>query len=148
MTIRDFRPATCLADCTFDHSHGVSDVPRLRELFRQQNFGYQEPDWSRMEGKVLVDESDVIRTFELSRKTCEMYVVTDESAWATPGIKAENFRRLDRAAITDLRAKGYQDRHAWIPPRCKAFVRRLLREMGWVRTDGNDFVPLMQWFGF
>lgn len=128
--IRDFRP--------LDTDLHLSDVPAIRALFAQQGIEYPEPDWSRMFGKVLVDESGEIRQALLHRRTVEDYAVVDTSAWATPGIKAENFKRLDRASIQGLIERGYTDQHSWVPPKCRAFARRMMKEMGWGRSAGPD----------
>jgi hypothetical protein len=133
MKIREFRRA---------------DVPRLRELYRGQNLDYAEPDWTGMIGGVLVDENDVVQIALLARPTVEMYAVVSQENWATPGIKVQQFKRLDAAVVGQLRGCGYQDQHAFIPPQFRAFVRRLLCELGWVRTDGEPkYVPLLRWIG-
>lgn len=149
MTIRDFRPFDCAPSCHLPHAHGKSDIQRIRQIYQGQGFDYAEPDWRRMEGKVLVDDEGIVRTYELARKTCEMYAGQDMTDWATPGVKAEQFKRLDLETVLLLRSRGYEDQHAWIPPRCRAFVRRMLRELGWVRTDQGEsrFIPLLRWIG-
>src|SRR5262245_9566287 len=121
------------------------DTPRLHELYVQQGFDYAEPDWSEMIGKVLVDENDFVLAYELGRRTIETYAGIDKGDWAAPGMKAEYFRRLDKAAIQGFRKEGYTDQGAWVPPQCKAFIRRMLRELAWVKAEG--YVPLVRWFG-
>jgi hypothetical protein len=128
--IRDFRPA--------DTDFYPSDVPAIRALFAQQGIEYPEPDWSQMFGVVLVGESGEIRQALLHRRTVEDYAVVDTGAWATPGVKAERFKELDRASVRGLRAQGYFDQHAWIPPKCRAFARRMMKEMGWGKSAGLD----------
>jgi hypothetical protein len=145
--VREFRPEGCKSGCRKQHVHGVSDVPQIRDIYRRQEFDYAEPDWSKMVGNVLVDESGNILAYELARKTCETYAGIREGQWATPGVKVEEFRRLDAAVIENLKKEGYQDQAAWIPGKCRAFVRRMLRERFWVRADQQGYVPLVRWFG-
>lgn len=137
MTIRDLRTEDCWPGCEKEHVHGPSDLPRVKEIFAAQSFEYGEPDWSMMWGKVLV-EHGVARIFLLSRKTVENYALVDSSPWAAPGMKATGFSRLDEAVRIDLRTQGYTDQHSWIPPVCKAFLRRLMKQFGWIRSDGPD----------
>lgn len=122
-----------------------SDAPRLQELYLQQGHGYAEPEWSTMIGQVLEDDHGILRAYELGRKTIETYAGMDMSAWATPGIKAEHFIRLDAKAIEEFRSQGYEDQSAWIPPVCRAFIRRMMNELYWVKAEG--YVPLVRWFG-
>jgi hypothetical protein len=122
-----------------------SDIPQLRAIYREQGFDYQEPDWLRMFGKVLVDDQDVVQIALLQRPTVESYALVRPGNWETPGFKAEYFRRLDKASISDLKQRGYQDQSGWIPPQCRAFLRRLLKELAWVKAEG--YVPVIRWFG-
>ena len=132
MTIRALRIEDCEPDCNLRHTHGRSDIPDVRKIFAAQGFQYQEPQWIRMVcSKVLVDGNDVPRIALLNRPTVETYAVVDPSGWAPPGTKAEEFARLDRAVVADLKAAGYTDQHCWPPPQCRAFMRRLKRYFGW-----------------
>lgn len=137
------RGEDCQQQCCKDHSHGLSDVSRLKELFSQQNFEYTQPDWGRLRGKVLVDDNDVVVIALLDRPTVEMYALVDSREWATPGMKAANFEMLDRASRIDLRARGYEDQHCWVPPARKAFARRMQKFFGWVQSSD----PADPWLG-
>lgn len=138
MTIRDVRTEDCWPGCEKEHVHGASDIPRLQEIFAAQSFEYVEPDWSMMAGKVLVDDAGKVQIALLARKTVEMYALVDSGQWAAPGMKAAEFERLDVAVRHDLRQQGYVDQHCWVPPVCRAFLRRLLKHFGWVRSDGPE----------
>jgi hypothetical protein len=116
----------------------VSDIPRVKEIIGQQNFSYQEPDWLKMGGKVVEDDNGIVRIFELARPTVEMYSGIDDGDWATPGMKATLFEKLDFKVTADLRAKGYTDQHCWTPPNRRAFTRRLQRFCGWILSSGPD----------
>jgi len=124
------------------------DIPALHQIYLDQGFDYAEPDWSKTIGGVLVDEFDQVQIFLVGRPTVEMYAGVSKQYSDAPGMKAEQFKRLDRAVVEQLRAKGYEDQHSWIPPKCRSFVRRLMKELGWVRTDGEGgFVGLLRWIG-
>jgi len=114
------------------------DIERVKEIFAQQEFEYLEPDWERMIGGVIEDDTGVVRIALLNRPTVESYALVDRTAWATPGMKAKEFERLDRAVIKDLKGRGYTDQHAWVPPVCRAFLRRLYRYFGWVKSSGDE----------
>ena len=138
MRVRDVRMFDCEPDCNLQHEHGESDVPRLKEIFSQQLFEYGEPDWSTMWGKALLDDSGKVQIALLSRKTVENYALVSAEKWASPGMKATGFERLDEAVRLDLEKQGYTDQHCWVPPVCKAFWRRLTRRFGWVNSNGPD----------
>ncbi len=143
MRVRDFRAFDCLPDCNLEHEHGDCDIPAIREIVGRQNFSYEEPDWSKMFGKVSCDEDGAIRIFELQRPTVETYSGIDASDWATPGLKAAHFEQLDHASRQGLRARGYEDQHCWVPPFCRAFARRMQKYFGWVQSSD----PADQWLG-
>lgn len=102
-----------------------------------------QPNWAALRGKVLVDENDTVLIALLDRPTVEMYALIDSAEWATPGMKAINFEQLDRAARRDLKARGYEDQHCWVPPACRAFARRMQRFFGWVKSSD----PADPWLG-
>lgn len=146
MFIRPLRVSDCQPRCRENHVHGPSDIPALHELYVEQNFGYAEPDWTRMLGEVLADENDAPLIVLAARPTVEMYALLSKRDWATPGLKVEMFKRLDQSVVALLRRKGFEDQHSWIPPQCRSFLRRLTKLFGWVRTDGEGaFVGLVRW---
>lgn len=138
MIIRDVRTEDCQPGCDKSHDHGLSDVPRIREIVSGQGFSYEEPDWKTISGKVLCDDHGVVRVFELARPTVEMYAGVDATEWATPGMKATGFARLDEVVSLDLKQQGFTDQHCWVPPVCKAFSRRLQKFFGWCNSNGPD----------
>jgi len=116
----------------------AGDIPRVREIFSEQGINYEQPDWMKMIGGVLEDDNGVVRIALLNRPTVETYAVVDKSNWASPGMKATQFERLDHAVIEQLKALGYTDQHSWVPPICKAFKRRLMRFFGWTESAGPE----------
>jgi len=115
-----------------------SDIPRVKEIFSEQGIEYEQPDWGKMVGGVLEDDNGVVRIALLNRPTVEAYALVDKSKWAAPGMKATQFERLDRVVIEQLKGLGYTDQHAWVPPVCAAFLRRLMRFFGWIKSAGPD----------
>ena len=138
MRVRDVRMEDCWPGCEKQHEHGPSDVARLKEIFSQQIFEYGEPDWTALWGKGLLDDFGTVRIALLSRKTVENYALVDSGPWAAPGMKATGFHRLDEAVRLDLKQQGFTDQHCWVPPVCRAFVRRLQKWCGWVNSNGPD----------
>lgn len=115
-----------------------SDISRVKEIFNQQAFEYGEPDWSQMFGGVLEDDHGAAQIFLLNRPTVESYAVVGQGDWARPGMKATQFARLDEYVMKQLQARGYTDQHSWVPPVCRAFLRRLKRFCGWVESAGPE----------
>jgi hypothetical protein len=142
MKIRELRRFDCPHDCTVDHEHGLSDIPRILELFAGKGFECTEPNWERMGGVALVNDEGIIRMVAADRKTVEEYFLIDQSDWATPGMKWHYFERLHEAERRSLLARGYEDVHAFIPPIWRSFARRLGKVFGWVNSLG----PEGKWF--
>lgn len=70
----------------------------------------------------------------LARLTCEIYLLADPHA-GTPRRRYARLLALHRAAAADLRARGLDDAHAWLPPRIAARFGRRLENLGWIRDD-------------
>lgn len=115
-----------------------SDIPRIQELFAQQSFEYVQPDWSKLQGQALVNDQGVICMVLADRLTVEMYMLADKGEWAAPGMKFELFQQLHEAERRNLRQRGIDDVHAWIPKCARSFARRLQKVMGWVHSSGPD----------
>jgi hypothetical protein len=113
----------------------ASDEPILRRLHAEQGFDYEFPDLSQFEGVlVATDENDSPVQAVAARKTVEIYMLGDPK-WRTPAWRFGQLRELQDAMHRLLLRLGYQDAHCWIPPAVeKAFGRRLVRDMGWIRS--------------
>jgi hypothetical protein len=70
----------------------------------------------------------------LARLTCETYLLVDAQA-GTPRDRYVRLLALHRAAQHDLRARGLEDAHAWLPPQIARRFGRRLEMLGWVRDD-------------
>jgi hypothetical protein len=124
----------------------LSDQAALEAIFLGQGIEYAFPDLETLIAtKVLVDEDDLPRHAILARRTCELYFLSDVTDPQPPALKFAYFRELHEAMRDELREKGYEDGHCWVPPQCKAFARRLMRKLGWFNSSGpnNDWLGLM-----
>lgn len=115
-----------------------SDIPRLEELWKQKGFECNKPDFSLLNGEVLVDDSGVVRMAILDRPTTELYMFLDKSEWAAPGMKWSGFERLHEAERKNLAERGVEDSHVWVPRCARSFAHKLRKFFGWVNSSGPD----------
>jgi hypothetical protein len=74
-----------------------------------------------------------------ARKTVEVYMLGDPK-WRTPAWRFNVLRELQQAMHDLLFRLGYKDAHCWVPLAVeKAFGRRLVRDMGWVKSRWTTF---------
>jgi len=117
----------------------------LLAMHRAQGFEYPFPDLADpifVSKLVLEDEDSIgtgnntskIRMASLARLTCEMYLLVDPSA-GTPRDRYARLLELHRAGAADLRARGLDDAHAWLPPPIAKRFGRRLETLGWIRDD-------------
>ena len=113
-----------------------SDVPVLKQIHAHQGFDYAFPDLSNplFVSKLIVEESGQLVMAFLARLTCEIYLLSDPHA-GTPRERYIHLLALHRAAQQDLRVRGLEDAHAWLPPRIARRFGRRLEDLGWVRDD-------------
>lgn len=108
-----------------------SDYPRLRELFAEQGFDYELPDYGELVAGHVVEDGGQIVQAVLARPTVELYFLGDER-WQTPAWRMEALRKVHESMRCDLQGKGFSDVHAFLPPeKAKSFSRRLVRNFGW-----------------
>lgn len=110
-----------------------SDRPRILELFESQNFTYDLPDLrSFVAAQVLEDEGQIIQAV-LARPTVELYFLGDPE-WRTPQWRMEALRKIHESMRLELRGKGFEDVHVFLPPeKEKSFGRRLMKSFHWTR---------------
>src|ERR1700722_3253295 len=114
-----------------------SDLDALRRIHAAQGFDYAFPnlDDPLFVSKLIVEDDAGQPTMAaLARLTCEMYLLADPSA-GTPRKRYETLLALHRVGKSDLRARGLEDAHAWIPPRIAQRFGRRLTALGWIRDD-------------
>ncbi len=118
-----------------------SDLDALMRMHTRQGFNYSFPDISDpifLSKLVVEDESGRAVMASLARLTCEMYLLADPDA----GSPAERYGRLlalHTAGEQDLRSRGLDDAHAWLPPPIAKRFGRRLAALGWIRDD--DWTP-------
>jgi hypothetical protein len=122
-----------------------ADLDALRAMHRAQGFDYALPNLADpifVSKLVLEDEDSAaskngdskIMMASLARLTCEMYLLVDPSA-GTPRDRYARLLELHRAGAADLRARGLDDAHAWLPPPIAKRFGRRLEALGWIRDD-------------
>lgn len=118
------------------------DLPRLRELFEQQGFEYELPDFADKDflaKQAVVDDADRVVMMVAARRTVELYMLVDKD-WETPGWRMQAFALLHAAMRKVLIRLGIADAHCWLPPAiAKSFGRRLMRQFGWSKPVWTDF---------
>jgi hypothetical protein len=118
-----------------------SDLPQLEAMHRQQGYDYPLPDFRDAEfvsKQVVVDEHDRPYMVLVARRTVELYLLCDPG-YGTPGLRWMAIKTLRDAMSGVLKALGFTDVHAWIPPAIeKSFTRRLKR-MGWTKAAWNCY---------
>lgn len=119
----------------------ASDDARLKEIYAEMGFSYQFPNLSEPQFvNIQVAEDDgVVVGAIASRMTVETYLLMDKG-WKTPGWRQEILMQLHLSAHKAVKALGYTDANAWVPPEVvKSFGRRLQRVFGWKRSVWEVF---------
>ncbi|MGH9727497.1 MAG: hypothetical protein ACRD4V_02760 [Candidatus Acidiferrales bacterium] len=113
----------------------------LVAMHRAQGFDYALPDLTDpiFVSKLVVedetgDHAHKIVMGALARLTCEMYLLVDANA-GTPQERYARLLELQRVGARDLRARGLDDAHAWLPPPIEKRFGRRLEGLGWIRDD-------------
>ncbi|HEV2222623.1 MAG TPA: hypothetical protein VGR84_06440 [Candidatus Acidoferrales bacterium] len=125
--------------------YNEEDLDALIAMHRAQGFDYALPDLADpifVSKLVLEDQdsggtgkgADKIVMASLARLTCEMYLLADPNA-GTPRERYARLVELQRAGANDLRARGLDDAHAWLPPPIAKRFGRRLEGLGWIRDD-------------
>ncbi|MGH9709802.1 MAG: hypothetical protein ACRD37_04585, partial [Candidatus Acidiferrales bacterium] len=108
-----------------------------------QGFEYALPDLADpiFVSKLVMEDEDgggnnehKIVMAALARLTCEMYLLVDPKA-GTPRERYARLLELQHAGANDLRARGLDDAHAWLPPPIAKRFGRRLEGLGWIRDD-------------
>ena len=114
-----------------------ADFEALRRMHARQGFDYAFPDIDDpifLSKLVVEDESGRAVMASLARLTCEIYLLADPEA-GTPRGRLSAIAALDRAGEEDLRSRGLDDAHAWLPPPVARRFGRRLEALGWIRDD-------------
>ncbi len=114
-----------------------ADLSALLAMHRAQGFGYPFPDLHDpifVSKLILEDQRGQPVMAALARLTCEIYLLVDPQS-GTPRERYARLLELHRAGAADLRARGLDDAHAWLPPRIAQRFGRRLQQLGWLRDD-------------
>ena len=110
------------------------DIPILKQWAEASGFPYPELSDPLIESvEIVVDSEDRPIAGVAAKRLIELYGWFDPQA--RPEVKLEALKLLHRAMAENLRAKGYNEANAFIPPQlAEKFGRRLQRTFGWVRS--------------
>lgn len=125
--------------------YNEADFDALVAMHRAQGFDYALPDLADpiFVSKLVLEDEDTadsasghakIMMASLARLTCEIYLLVDPNA-GTPRDRYGRLLELHRAGASDLRARGLDDAHAWLPPPIAKRFGRRLEGLGWIRDD-------------
>lgn len=121
--------------------YNEADFDALVAMHRAQGFDYAFPNLADpiFVSKLVLEDGDssgtgAIVMASLARLTCEMYLLVDPNA-GTPRERYARLLELQRAGANDLRARGLDDAHAWLPPPIAKRFGRRLEGLGWIRDD-------------
>lgn len=122
----------------------ASDEPILRAIHEAQGFDYEFPDLSQFECvMVSTDEQDSPIQAMAARKTIEAFFLGDPN-YRTPRWRMAHFAPLHDEMSKVLRARGFTDVHAWLPPQiAKQFGNRLRRTFGWIPSVWQTYVKYL-----
>lgn len=115
-----------------------ADRPALERMAAASGFPYCELTDPLVESViVVVDDADQLILGVASRRIPELYAWMDKDRPTL--IKLAALRKAHDAMAHELRAKGYSEATAFLPPRiCKKFGERLVRIFGW-KPNWNSF---------
>jgi hypothetical protein len=117
--------------------YNEADLDALRRMHSRQGFDYVFPDISDpiFISKLVVEDADGHAVMAaLARLTCEIYLLADSDA-GSPRERYARMLQLHLAGEQDLRSRGLDDAHAWLPPPIAKRFGRRLEALGWVRDN-------------
>lgn len=116
--------------------YAESDLDALKRIHARQDFDYVFPNVASplFVSKIVLEDNAVPVMASFARLTCEIYLLADPLA-GKPRDRYISMLTLHRVAADDLRARGFEDAHAWLPPRIARRFGKRLEDLGWVRDD-------------
>ena len=141
MTVREYNDADLDALLAMHRAQGFDyPFPDLRDpifvskLVLCEGSGANSSASAHGEGNCDAPKEGRVVMAALARLTCEMYLLADPHA-GTPRQRYARLLELHRAGAADLRARGLDDVHAWLPPRIAKRFGRRLENLGWLRDN-------------
>lgn len=116
-----------------------SDLPALKRMAEAARYPYPNLSDSMIECVyVVVDDDDQPVMACAAERIVQLYLFAPtvaKSATVHPAAKLHALRLLHDAMAPELRANGYTEVNAFLPPTIAAkFGRRLMRSFGWVKN--------------
>jgi len=112
------------------------DIPKLQAIYRQQGFSYDFPDLNSPHIEsihVVADDNDEPLCAVIVQRIPQLYFIASNFRPLHARIAA--IRMLHESVSAELKAKGYNEANAFLPPQIsKAFGQWLTRRFGWVRN--------------
>jgi hypothetical protein len=116
----------------------AADLEAIKEIARSQ-FDLPDLSGNNFLAKRVLESGQRIIAGAAARMTTEVFIWVDR-AWESPRFRLEAFKFLHEQMRLELKEKGVEDVHAWVPPQIeRAFGRRLM-QLGWQRPLWTDFV--------
>lgn len=124
---------------------GTADIPALQDLHQRSGLTYPFPFLGYGDGMVsklaLVDDSGKITAAALGKMTVETYLLLDMAASARR--RWERICELSSWYELDLRQKGIDSAHAFIPPALEDFAGQIAR-LGWVKEPYMPYCKILE----
>lgn len=112
-----------------------TDAAAMHALHSAQNFGYDEPDWSRMLVSAVIEVDGKIEMAAFLRKTAETYLLLDPKAEIRKRDYIGHLIILHKELTGPARREGLTDVHCWLPPQLEGFGKLLEnKHLGWVKA--------------
>jgi hypothetical protein len=114
----------------------LEDVPVLRELHREAGYDYEFPDLTTKEIEdvtVVVDENDQPLAAGVAKRTLELYLIMGRAGH--PLVKIKRIRELHQEMTKKLKAKGFTEANAFLPPELADSYGRHLARFGWLKNN-------------
>ena len=113
-----------------------SDIPTLRELAQASGYPYPDLAGPLEAVVVLADDEDQPVMAVAAKRLVELYLWCGKGM--TPHENIAALRLLHEGMMEELKAKGYDEVNAFLPPQIAGkFGRRLVRTFGWVKGWPN-----------
>lgn len=117
-----------------------SDIPILKALAANSGYPYPDPEDPSVEAVVvIVNDSNLPVGFFLAKRIIEGYLLL---ANMHPAAKLAAIRVMHEAAAPLLKAKGYDECNAFIPPELEKSFGKRLKMFGWGKNWGSWFKKL------
>ncbi len=112
------------------------DIPKLEEFHQQQGFPYKFPDLNGQHIEaihVVADENNEPLCAVIVERIPQLYFLSSD--FGPPHARMSAIRMLHESVSAELKAKGYNEANAFLPPQIsKTFGRWLTRRFGWARN--------------